>query len=56
MRRPLRTVNGAVGQTRTTMLNQPEAVSISESRLPVDDLGDFTVDCPAHSVTVLNLT
>ena len=36
-------------------VDQPDEVSISERRLTVDDPGDFTIKCPAHSVTVLNL-
>ncbi len=50
----MRTVNGAAVDAYNDV-DQPDAVSISERRLTVDDPGDFTIKCPAHSVTVLNL-
>ena len=36
-------------------IDRPDAVTIEERQLTVADRRDFTVDCPAHSVTVLNL-
>ncbi len=50
----LRTLNGASVDAYNDV-DQPDAVSISERKLALDDMGDFTVDCPAHSVSVLNL-
>ena len=50
----MRTLNGAAVDAYNDV-DQPDAVSISERRLTVDDLGDFTIECPAHSVMVLNL-
>ena len=50
----MRTLNGDAVDSYNDV-NQPDAVSISERRLTVADLGDFAVECPAHSVTVLNL-
>jgi alpha-N-arabinofuranosidase len=50
----MRTVNGAAVDSYNDV-DQPDAVSISKRRLMIDDPGDFTVECPAHSVTVLNL-
>ena len=50
----MRTLNGDAVDSYNDV-DQPDAVSISERRLRIDDLGDFVVECPAHSVTVLNL-
>ena len=51
----IRTLNGDAVDAYNDV-DQPDAVSITEKRLKIDDLGDFAVECPAHSVTVLNLT
>ena len=37
-------------------IDQPDSVSISESQLSLADASDFSVDCPPHSVSVLNLS
>ena len=50
----MRIVNGDATDSYNDV-SQPDEVSISEGRLTVDDPGDFTIKCPAHSVTVLNL-
>ena len=50
----MRTVNGAAVDAYNDV-DQPDAVAISETDLPVADMRDFAVDCPPHSVTVLNL-
>ena len=36
-------------------IDQPDAVSISTRHLTIGDPGDFDVNCPPHSVTMLNL-
>lgn len=36
-------------------IDQPDAVAIAERRLDIPDARDFVFECPAHSVTVLNL-
>ncbi|MDE2748388.1 MAG: alpha-N-arabinofuranosidase [Chloroflexota bacterium] len=50
----LRTVNGESVESYNDV-DQPDAVSISERPLTIDDMNDFSVDCPAHSVSLLNL-
>jgi len=50
----LRTVNGDTADAYNDV-DRPDAVSISESRLTIDDRNDFSVDCPAHSVSLLCL-
>jgi len=50
----IRTVNGASVDAFNDV-DQPEAVSIEERTLVIDSFGDFTIECPAHSVSVLNL-
>ncbi|MDE2635972.1 MAG: alpha-N-arabinofuranosidase [Chloroflexota bacterium] len=49
-----RTVNGDAVDSYNDV-DQPEAVSIFTAELTLDDSSDFSVECPAHSVTVLNL-
>ncbi len=49
-----RTLNGATADAYND-IDQPEAVSLSERALALDDAGDFTVACPPHSVSVVNL-
>ena len=51
----LRTLNGATAGAYNDV-DQPDAVSISESALSVGDPADFAVECPPHSVTVLSLS
>ena len=51
----LRTVHGAATDSYNDV-DQPDAVSIAERQLTLVDAGDFTVDCPPHSVSVLSLT
>ena len=51
----LRTVNGDAVDAYNDV-DQPDAVSISEHRLTIGDMADFTVDCPPHSVSVLSLS
>ena len=36
-------------------IDQPDAVAIAERQFALETPGDFNVDCPPHSVTVLNL-
>ena len=36
-------------------VDQPDAVSISTRQVTITDPGDFTIECPPHSVTLLNL-
>ncbi|MCY4538107.1 MAG: alpha-N-arabinofuranosidase [Chloroflexi bacterium] len=50
----VRTVNGASVDAFNDV-DQPEAVAIEEKSLDIENRGDFSIDCPAHSVTVLNL-
>ncbi len=50
----LRTVNGHAVDAYNDV-DRPDAVSISTGQLDIADASDFSVDCPAHSVTVLNL-
>ena len=50
----LRTLNGAAVDAYNDV-EQPDAVSINERTLSVGDATDFAVECPPHSVTVLNL-
>ena len=50
----LRTLNGDSVDAYNDV-DQPQAVSISESRLSISDANDFDVECPPHSVTALNL-
>ena len=50
----VRTVNGdSVGAYND--IDQPDDVAIEERQLSDVDRRDFTLDCPAHSVSVLNL-
>ena len=48
-----RTVNGDSTDAYNDV-DQPDAVSISEWQLSIGDANDFDVECPPHSVTVLN--
>ena len=50
----LRTVNGHAVDAYNDV-DRPDAVSISTGQLDIADASDFSVDCPAHSFTVLNL-
>ena len=50
----LRTVNGASVDAYNDV-DCPDAVSITTRDISVGDASDFTVDCPPHSVSVLNL-
>ncbi|MCY3867043.1 MAG: alpha-N-arabinofuranosidase [Chloroflexi bacterium] len=50
----MRTVNGDAVDAYNDV-DQPDAVSISESPLSIGDATDIAVECPPHSVTVLNL-
>jgi alpha-L-arabinofuranosidase len=50
----LRTVNGDTFEAYND-IDRPEAVSITESSWTVADANDFSVDCPAHSVSGLSL-
>ena len=50
----LRTLNGASVESYNGV-DCPDAVSISERRLAVDDMDDFELECPPHSVAVLSL-
>ena len=48
------TVNGSSVDAFNDV-DRPDEVSITESQLAIADISDFAVDCPPHSVTVLNL-
>ncbi len=50
----VRTVNGKSVDAYND-IDQADAVSISTSQLVFDDASDFSIECPPHSVTVLNL-
>ena len=50
----LRTVNGDAVDSYNDV-DRPDAVSIVEKALSIGDANDFSVECPAHSVTALNL-
>lgn len=50
----LRTVNGASVDAYNDV-DCPDAVSISTRDISIGDPGDFTIECPAHSVSVLSL-
>ncbi len=54
VRATLRTVNGQSVDAYND-IDQADAVSISTSQLAFDDASDFSIECPPHSVTVLNL-
>ncbi len=49
-----RTVNGSSVDAYNDV-DRPDAVSISTRDLPIVDPSNFAVECPPHSVTVLNL-
>ena len=49
-----RTVNGNAVDAYNDV-DRPDEVSISKCRLSIDATKDFDVECPPHSVTVLNL-
>ena len=50
----MRTVNGEAVDSYNDV-DRPDAVAVSESPQIIDNTNDFTVDCPAHSVSALNL-
>ena len=50
-----RTVNGDAVDSYNDV-DQPDSVSISTAELTIDDSSDFSVECRAHSVMVLNLS
>ena len=54
-RATIRTMNGD-SVAAYNDIDRPDAVAISERELSIRDAGDFEVHCPAHSVSVLNLS